>query len=138
MIKKTITYTDYNGSKRTEDFFFNLSKAELIDMEFGVYGGYSEAVKKIVDSNDTPSIMKCFKEIILKAYGKKTDDGRRFIKSEELSKEFEQTEAYSEMIVDFIQHPDVAAEFIRKVMPSDIAEEAMKNPNHPALKESRN
>ena len=136
MIKKTITYTDYNGVKRTEDFFFNLSKAELIDMEFGVSGGFSELIKKIVDSNDTPSIMKCFKEIVLKAYGKKTDDGRRFIKSEELSKEFEQTEAYSEMIVDFIQHPDVAADFVTKIMPADLAEAAVRNPNHPALKEN--
>ena len=138
MLKKSITYTDYNGVKRTEDFWFNLSKAELIELEFGIYGGYSEVIKKIVDSNDTPSIMKCFKEIILKAYGQKSDDGRQFVKSDELSKAFEQTEAYSELMVEFIQHPDKAADFINKVMPSDIAEAAAKSPNYPALESSEN
>ena len=95
MLKKTITYEDFNGVERKEDFYFNLSKAEIMEMQFGTVGGLDVMLKKIIDAKDVKSIMDTFKMLILKAYGIKSDDGRRFIKSEEISKEFEQTEAYS-------------------------------------------
>ena len=86
MLKKTITYKDYNGVERTEDFYFNLSKAEAMEMELSITGGLTEMIRKIVAAQDTPTIIATFKQIILKAYGEKSPDGRRFIKSEELSK----------------------------------------------------
>ena len=85
MLKKTIEYTDFNGEERKEDFYFNLTTAEIMEMEMGVAGGFSEMTQRIVDAKDVPSIIKIFKELILKAYGEKSPDGKRFIKSEELS-----------------------------------------------------
>ena len=91
MLKKTITFVDYNGVERTEDHYFNLTRAELLELETGTTGGLGEMINKIVQAKDVPTIMRTFKTIILKAYGKKSDDGRRFIKSEELATEFTQT-----------------------------------------------
>ena len=88
MLKKVITYTDYNGVERTEEFLFNLSKAELMEMEMGTAGGLSSMIQGIVDSKDIPAIVDIFKKLLLKAYGKKSPDGRRFIKSDEISQEF--------------------------------------------------
>ena len=99
MLKKTITYTDYDGNERTEDFFFNLTKAEIMEMEMSTNGGLTEMITRIIDTQDAPSIMKVFKEIIMKAYGEKSPDGKRMIKSPELSEAFSQTEAYSELIL---------------------------------------
>ena len=82
MLKKTIEYTDFNGEERKEDFYFNLTTAEIMEMEMGVAGGFSEMIQRIVDAKDTPSIIKIFKELILKAYGEKSPDEKRFIKSE--------------------------------------------------------
>ena len=88
MLKETITYNDYNGVERTENFYFNLTKAELMEMELGTSGGMTEYMNKIIEAQDGPSIMKVFKDIVFKAYGEKSADGRRFIKSKELSEEF--------------------------------------------------
>ena len=99
MLKKTITYVDYNGTERTEDFYFNLSKAEIMEMEIGTTGGLAETIKKVVDAKDAPAIIKIFKDLVLKAYGEKSLDGRRFIKSETLSNEFSQTEAYAQIFM---------------------------------------
>ena len=93
MLKKTITYTDYNSVERTEDFYFNLTKAELMEMEIGTTGGMADMIKRIVDAKDAPAIIKIFKELVLKAYGEKSADGKRFVKSEEISNGFAQTEA---------------------------------------------
>ena len=92
MLKKTITYTDYNGVERTEDFYFNLSKAEIAEMELEIPGGMTALIERITKTKDTPSLVKMFKDLILRAYGEKSDDGRRFIKSKELKESFEQTE----------------------------------------------
>ena len=100
MLKKTITYTDYNGVERTEDKYFNLSKAEIMEMEMSTAGGFAEMVQGIVKAQDAPAIMKIFKDIILKSYGEKSPDGKRFIKSKELSDEFSQTEAYSDLFME--------------------------------------
>lgn len=117
MLKKTITYVDYNGDERTEDFYFNLTKAEIAEMELGVTGGFANMVKKIIDSRDVPQIMTTFKDIILKAYGVKSDDGRRFIKSKELSDEFSQTEAYSELFMELGSNAEAASAFINGIVP---------------------
>ena len=104
MLKKTINYTDYNGMERKEDFYFNLNKAEVAEMELSTEGGLAEMIQKIVSSKDTPSIVKIFKDLILKAYGEKTPDGKRFVKSKELSDAFAQTEAYSEYLIRYALH----------------------------------
>ena len=124
MIKKTITYTDYNGVERTENFYFNLSKAEVMEMEMTAEGGMAEFIQKIVDAKDAPSIIRVFKDLVLKAYGVKSDDGRRFIKSKELSDEFAQTEAYSQIFMELATNSDEAAKFVNGIVPADLAQKA--------------
>ena len=126
MLKKTITYTDYNGAERTEDFYFNLSKAEITEIEMGVKGGLTETITRIVAAQDSPAIIKIFKDLILKAYGVKSPDGKRFEKSEELSTEFAQTEAYSNLFMELAFDANKAAEFINGIVPADLAKEAAK------------
>jgi len=121
MLKKTITYTDYNGNERTEDFYFNLSKAEIMEMEMSTAGGLTEMIQKIVAAQDAPAIIKVFKEIILKAYGEKSPDGKRFIKSEELSTAFSQTEAFSQLFMELATDADAAAKFVNGIIPVDLA-----------------
>lgn len=121
MLKKTVTYNDYNEVERTDDLYFNLSEAELLEMETGISGGLSAMVGKIVKANDTPAIMKMFKEIILKSYGEKSPDGKRFIKSEELSTAFSQTEAYSQLYMELATDDKAAAEFINGLIPAKLA-----------------
>lgn len=123
MLKKTITYEDFNGVERKEDFYFNLSKAEIMEMQFGTVGGLDVMLKKIIDAKDVKSIMDTFKMLILKAYGIKSDDGRRFIKSEEIAKEFEQTEAYSILYMELASDDNAAAEFVNGIIPKDVATE---------------
>jgi hypothetical protein len=118
MLKKTITYTDYNGNERTEDFYFNLSKAEIMEMELSTTGGIAEMVRKIVSAQDTPALVKIFKDLILKAYGEKSADGKRFIKSEELRDAFSQTEAYSELFMELSTNADAAAKFVNGILPN--------------------
>lgn len=120
MIKKTIPYIDYNGTERTEDYYFNLSKAELMEMEMGTSGGLAEMINKIVSTQDAPAIIKVFKELILKAYGEKSPDGKRFIKSEELSIAFSQTEAYSNLFMELATDADAAAAFVKGIIPVDV------------------
>ena len=124
MLKETIKYTDYNGVERTEDFWFHLSKAELMEWEMGTTGGLTEMIKRIVDAQDAPAIIKIFKELVLKAYGQKSPDGKRFIKSEELATEFSQTEAYSQLFMELATDADKAAAFVNGIMPSDMVEKA--------------
>ena len=123
MLKKIITYTDYNGVERTEPFYFNLSKAELMEMELGVTGGMTEMLDKIIAAKDAPSLMKTFKEMIMKAYGIKSDDGKRLIKSEELSIAFTQTEAYSVLFMELITDDKAAADFVNGIIPNEIQTE---------------
>lgn len=117
MLKKTFTYTDYNGVERTEDHYFNLSKAELMEMELSTTGGLAEMINKIVAAQDAPQIVKIFKELVLKAYGQKSADGRRFIKSKELSDEFAQTEAYSQLFMELATDADAASKFVNGIVP---------------------
>ena len=116
MRKETITYTDYNNVTRTEDFFFNLNEAELTALQYGVDGGMKEMLERIVKSNDNKQIMACFHELIAKSYGEKSPDGRRFVKSKELSEAFMQTEAYNELMLRFMTDANYSAEFINDVL----------------------
>ena len=124
MLKKTIKYQDYNGVDREEVFMFHLSKAELMEMEMGTTGGLAESIQKVVEAQDTPSIIKIFKDIILKAYGEKSADGKRFVKVSDagvpLSIGFSQTEAFSTLFMELATNADEAAKFIQGIIPSDI------------------
>ena len=124
MLKKTIKYTDYNGTERTEDFYFNLSKAEIMEMEMGTTGGLAEMIQRIVAAQDAPAIIKIFKDLVLKAYGEKSADGKKFIKSEELSNGFSQTEAYSILFMELATDADAAAKFVNGIVPADMAKNA--------------
>ena len=117
MLKKTITYTDYDGVQRTEDFFFNLSKAEVAEMELSNHGGMERLIQQIAMTQDRKRLVELFKEIILKSYGEKSLDGRRFIKSKELSEAFSQTEAYSELFMQLATDTEAASKFINGIMP---------------------
>lgn len=135
MLKKSITYTDYNGIERTEDFYFNLTKAELMEMEMGTTGGFAEMVQRIVAAKDAPAIIKIFKEMILKAYGQKSPDGRRFIKNEEIREEFSQTEAFSILYMELATDDKAAAKFVNGVMPGELVQEAQKQGTADFLKQ---
>lgn len=126
MLKKTITYTDYNGQERTENHYFNLSKAELMEMEMSTTGGWAAMMQSIIDAKDMPSLIKMFKELILKAYGEKSADGKRFIKSPELSIAFSQTEAYSQLFMELATNADSASNFVTGIIPAELAAEAKK------------
>lgn len=135
MLKKTIKYTDYNEVEREEDFYFNLTKAELMEMELSTVGGLTETIDKIVKTKDAPAIIKIFKDLVLKAYGVKSDDGRRFMKSDAIRDEFAQTEAYSIIFMELATDADAAAKFVNGIVPADAAAAAAADKaNHPALK----
>lgn len=140
MFTKTITYTDYFGKKRTEDYYFNLNKAELAEMELSTAGGMHDMLKKIMEAQDMPQIVKIFKQLILKSYGEISVDGKRFIKSPELSEAFSQTEAYSELFMELASNPDAAAAFVNGVIPADMSKaitEAENNGNIAQIQEAK-
>lgn len=124
MLKKLIKYVDYDGKERSENFYFNLTKAELLDMELGTVGGMQQLIQLIIDKQDVPEIIKAFKKIIMLSYGEKSPDGRRFIKSQELSDAFAQTEAYSNLYMELISDAKAAAAFINGIVPADVAKRA--------------
>lgn len=128
MLAKTIKYTDYNGVDRNETYLFNLSKAEIAEMELSVSGGFAEMCKKIVDAQDAPSLIKIFKELVLKSYGEKSPDGKHFMKLDEngrpLSAKFAQSEAYSVLFMELATDAEAASAFINGIMPSDMVEES--------------
>ena len=122
MLKKTINYTDYNGNERTEDFYFNLTEAEILEMEMSQTGGLAESIQRIVQAQDIPAIIKVFKDLVLRAYGVKSPDGKRFIKNDSLREDFEQTEAYSKLFMELYKNPYKASELINKIVPVHISE----------------
>lgn len=124
MLKKTITYTDFNGVDRTEDFYFNLTEAELTEMELSINGGLSDYIQKIISAQDAPSIINVFKDLLLKAYGEKSLDGRRFVKNQEIRDAFEQTPAYSQLFMELATDDKKAAEFINGIVPARATEMA--------------
>ena len=117
MFKKTMTYTDYDGNERTEDFYFNLTKAELLEMELSTEGGLEKMINKIISAKDTAKIVSVFKELIAKSYGEKSADGKRFIKSKEQTEAFMQTEAYSELFLELATNTKSAEDFVNGITP---------------------
>lgn len=142
MLKKKITYTDYNGETRVEEFRFNLNKAELTFIDLSTSGGLEMNLARITNTHDVPAMIRFFRELILKSYGEVSPDGKRFVKSDELSASFEQTDAYSELFMELCTNADAAAAFIKGVIPSDLAKEvgeaANKTLSNPALIEAVN
>lgn len=127
MLKKTFTFMDYNGKERTEDHYFNLSKAEILELELSVDGGIGAKIERIVSAQSSPEIFKIFKELILLSYGVKSDDGRRFIKSQEIVDDFVQTEAYSQLIMELATDDKAGVNFLQGIMPKDIIDELPEN-----------
>jgi hypothetical protein len=126
MIKKTVTFEDFNGKTVTEDYYFNLSRMELIDMDVDSPEGFAKKLQNVIDSNDGRQILSTFKEIILASIGRKSADGKRFIKSAEIREEFTQTDAYSELFMELSTDADAAAQFVNGIIPASLANEVAK------------
>lgn len=120
MLKKTFTYIDYNGNERTEDHYFNLTKAEALELEMSTPGGFVEMINRIVAAQDAPTIMNAFKDFVRKSYGRKSPDGRRFDKSDEIWEDFVHTEAYSMLFIELSTDGKKASEFVNAVFPNDV------------------
>lgn len=124
MIKQTITYTDYNGNERTEEYWFNLSKAELLRLETTTKGGFQKMLENAVASEDNYRIIEVFEDLIKHSIGMKTLDGKYFKKSKEFTEDFVQSEAYSTLLFDLLQDTEKANAFIRGIMPNDLLAQA--------------
>jgi hypothetical protein len=122
VLKKSISYTDFDGEEQVEDFYFNLTKAECLDLEMDHYneGGLKEAMERIVAANDGKAIMSEMKKIVLMSYGVKSPDGKRFVKNQDLRDQFESSEAYSVLFMELVTQADAAVKFIAGVMPQDM------------------
>lgn len=128
MLKKTITYTDYNGNKRVEDFYFNLDEAEVTKMELGVRGGLSETMKKIINAQDVPTLVDQFDKIVLASIGEKSADGKFFEKSDEITNRFKHSAAYSVLFMELISDADAASAFMNGIIPVDAAKQIEEHP----------
>ena len=120
MLKKTVTYSDYNGVERTETFYFHYTEAEILDMEMSTEGGFAERIQKIIDAKDQVSLMKLIKKFVVDAYGIKSEDGKRFIKNDKVKTEFLESPAYSKIWMELVMDDEVAADFVNNVIPSDM------------------
>lgn len=140
MLKRTIEYVDYNGVERKEDFYFNLTSAEVTEMQMSINGGLTAYVYKLIAAQDAPSIMNVFKDLILKSYGEKSLDGKRFIKNDEIRDAFAQTEAYSQLFMELATNAKAAEEFVNGIIPSELNKQlnettnSVNKQNHPAVK----
>ena len=123
MYKIREKYEDYDGNERVEEFYFNLTKAEITDMELTTEGGMSAMLNRIIAAKDTSKRIAVFKDLILRSYGQKSPDGRRFIKSDELTKEFTETPAYSQIYLRLATDDKAATEFVNNVIPKDLQKE---------------
>lgn len=130
MIKWPITYTTYNDETITEDFYFNLNKAELVGMQLGANGAYSEFITRIMNEHDMKKIGDEFRRILLLSYGKKSDDGKYFRKSDQMREEFEQSEAYANLFIELLTDGDKASKFFKGVLPKDL-QDAVEKQNGP-------
>lgn len=133
MLKLKRTYEDFNGMSRTEDFYFNLTEAEITEMELSVDGGLVEMMNRIVDAKDGKQIITVFKDIILRSYGEKSADGKRFIKSQELRDAFSQTKVYSDLFMELATDADAAARFVNGIIPAQKTSPASENGDKPSL-----
>lgn len=140
MLKKTVTYTDYNGNVQTEDFYFNLTKVEILELEYGFdeKNTFTEAIQSLISSNDMNSAISIVKKILLTSYGVKTLDGKRFVKNDEVRTEFEQNPAFEQLYWDLVTDADTLADFISGIIPSSIREELGANPKAELLLKMKN
>lgn len=120
MLKKTITYTDYDGNERVEDFYFNLSKAEYVMFENSVIGGMSKEIEQAMAMQNGPRILEIFKDLVDRSYGIKSADGRRFTKSPEILQEFRETEAYVNLFMELVTSAEAGKVFLLGVSPAEI------------------
>ena len=123
MYNKTVTYKDYKGNTRTEDFYFNLNKAELVELELSTKGGLTVMMNRIIAAQDNATLFKIFKDLVSKSYGVLSDDGRKFVKNQEVLDDFMQTEAYSIIFSELATNAEAAAEFFNNVIPQNLAKE---------------
>jgi hypothetical protein len=126
MLKRDITYKDFNDEDQTETFYFNISKTEIVDLDALHPNGMQGFIENIVKTNDKHALVNEFKKIILLSYGKKSEDGKRFIKTDELREEFSQTAAFDSLFIELATDDEKASEFIIGVMPKDLREEMQK------------
>lgn len=123
MYSEIVTYTDYNGVERKEEFLFNLTKAELLEMEMGIVGGFNAMVQRAIDAQDQPTLIATFKDLLLKSVGVKSADGRRFIKNDDVRNDFKETEAYSILFLKYATDAEAASKFINGIVPTDLSKE---------------
>lgn len=129
MLKKTITYTDYNGKEQTEDCYFHLNRVELMDIALDLpddivdSSADGEVRAHLIDKLGNKGMFEFIKTVVTKSYGVKSTDGRRFIKSAELSDEFTQTPMFDKIMTEFATDDKAAANFIKAVIPGDAAKE---------------
>lgn len=128
MLKKTITYETFDGEEKTEDFFFHLSKADLVEMEMSSKGGLKAHLERIIKSQDGRAIMDEFKKLVLGSYGKKSDDGTKFTKTAELREEFLSSPAYDVLFMELVTDATKAAEFVNGIIPKGLAEQVAAMP----------
>lgn len=123
MYKKTINYVDFDGNERSEEFYFNLTKAEIQKMAYSVEGGLDKLIRKIIDTRDYYRLIELIEDLIGRSYGEKSLDGRRFEKSPEILAKFKQTNAYSDLYMELSGDDKKLLEFCKGIIPSDVATE---------------
>lgn len=129
MLKETRTYVDFDGVERTEDFYFNFTKAELLQMELSVKGGFHAYIEQIVKAKNETELIRLFKELLEKSYGVKSPDGRKFIKNAEVLEDFKHTEAYSDLFMELATDADKASKFVNGIFPAALQAEVEKEKN---------
>ena len=120
MHKRAITYIDYDDNEVTDVFYFHISEPELIDLEVENEKGLQHFLRKIIETKDNKALVDMLKRLVLMAYGVKSDDGKRFIKNDQLRTEFSQTAAYNKLFMDLALDFNVAADFIRGILPKSM------------------
>lgn len=117
MVTREVKYVDFDGNDRTEDLYFNLTRSEITEWNYEYDGGFVKYLEKIVKTESIRDLIKVVREFILKAYGEKSPDGRRFVKSDEISKSFYETNAYDVLFMSFVENPQTFTEFVKAVCP---------------------
>jgi hypothetical protein len=121
MLKREISYEDLDGNKVTDTFYFNLFKGELVDLELSAQDGFGVMLQRIIQAKNAKLLVEEFKKLILMSYGKKSEDGKRFIKSAELREEFSQTAAFDALFMELSTDETAAATFVQGVIPKDMS-----------------
>lgn len=131
MLKKTISYKDYDGKERNEEVYFNLDEGEIMEMEMSVSGGFSAMLERVVHEESEPELFKIFKNFVVKSYGEKSADGRYFLKEDDdgrpLVRKFLQSKAYSALMLELTKDAKAASDFVNAIMPADLVEKYKSN-----------